>query len=126
VQLTAPDIDGMDATGVAFQQHLRKSAGRSADIETEAAGRIEAEMVQRRRQFDPAARNVRMCRRGADGCIDRDLVRRLANDGIPGVNEAGFDCRLGLGAAVEQAALSRRRSMRRRSLIGTVSISFCY
>ena len=43
VQLAATDIDRIDASRATVQQHLRKSAGRGADIEADATLRIEVE-----------------------------------------------------------------------------------
>ena len=72
MQLPASDIDRVDVPGAALQQHLRESAGGGADIEANAAARIEAEMIERRRELHPAARDVRMRRCRAQARIHRD------------------------------------------------------
>ena len=77
MQLAAPDIDGIDAPRAAREQHLGEAAGRGADIEADAARRIDAEMVERGRELHAAARDPGMRRRGAQRRIGGDLVRRL-------------------------------------------------
>ena len=49
--LAMADIDGVDAGRAAFEQHLRETAGRRADIEAGAPGRVVGEAVERR--LDP-------------------------------------------------------------------------
>ena len=39
MQLTAADIDGIDAARAAREQHLGEAAGRGADVEADAAAR---------------------------------------------------------------------------------------
>src|SRR5215204_3819000 len=48
-------IDRVDALGAAGEQHLRKAAGRGADIEADVTGRIKAEMVERGCELHAAA-----------------------------------------------------------------------
>ena len=90
------------------QQHLGEAAGGGADIEADAAARIEAEMIERGGELHPAARDVRMRRRRAQRGIDRDLLRRLAHRRVVGGDQPGRDRGLRLGAAVEQAALDQQ------------------
>ena len=109
VQLTAPDIDRVDAPRTAREQHLGEAAGRGADIEADAARRIEAEMIERRDKLQrrrarptdaPAARR--------SARIGRDLVRGLAQHDAIGRHAAGRDRGLRPGAALEQAALDQQ------------------
>ena len=60
---TSFPIDSMDAGRAAFDQNLRESAGRGADVEADAVFRVDAEMVERRGKLHAAARHVRMRRR---------------------------------------------------------------
>ena len=60
MQLAAPDIDRIDAPRAAREQHVGEAAGRSADIEADAPRRIEAEMIERGGELQPAARDPRM------------------------------------------------------------------
>ena len=79
VQLAAPDIDRIDAPGAALEQHLRKAAGRGADIEADAAFRVEAEMIERGGKLHAAARDVRMRGRRAERRVGRNLLGGLAH-----------------------------------------------
>ena len=108
MQLPASDIDRVDELGAALQQHLREAAGGGADIEADAAARIEAEMIERRGELHPAARDVRMRRCRAQARIHRDRLRCLAHGDVVGDDQAGRDRGLRLGAAVEQAALDQQ------------------
>ena len=108
VQLPAADIDRVDLGRAAFEQHLREAAGRGADIEADAAFRIEAEMVERRRQFHAAARDIRMRRARFDLGVGCDFLRRLGDELAVGAHQAGLDRGLRLGAAVEQSALDQQ------------------
>src|SRR5579863_4478309 len=67
VKLSAADVDRIDAPRAALKQDVRETAGRSADIETDAVLHIESELVERRRELETAARNIRMYRLGLDG-----------------------------------------------------------
>ena len=62
----------------ALQQHLREAAGRRADVERPAAGRIEAEMVEPGNQLQRRAGHV-----VAGGVVDPDIARR--GDGLAGL-----------------------------------------
>ena len=70
--------------------------------------RVEAEMVERRRELHAAARDVRMRRARAQARVDRDLLGGLAHRRVVGADQAGFDRGLRLGAAFEQAALDQQ------------------
>ena len=62
MQLVTPDVDRVDAAGAACEQHLREAAGGRADVEADAAGRFDAEMIERGRELDAAARHPGMRR----------------------------------------------------------------
>ena len=68
MQLVAADIHGVDPAGAAREQDFGESAGRSADIETDAPARVEQgialEMIERSAELYAAARNVGMRRLG--------------------------------------------------------------
>jgi len=55
MQLPSAGVDGVDAPRAAREQHLRKPAGGRADIQTDTASGIEAEMVERCAEFDTRA-----------------------------------------------------------------------
>ncbi len=105
MQLSAADIERIDAPRAAREQNLGKSAGRCADVEADAARGIEPEMIERRRQLDPAAGDEGMRRLRAQHGIDGDFVRRLGDDGFIRRHPAGRNGSLRLGAAFEQTAL---------------------
>src|SRR5215468_12217358 len=102
------DVDRVDAPRAAREQHLGEAAGRGADIEADAAARIEFEMIERGRELHAAARHPRVSRHGVQRCIDRDLVRRPADQDVIGGDEAGRNRSLRLGTAREQAALDQQ------------------
>src|SRR4051812_3798830 len=109
MQLPMPDIDRVDTFCATRQQDLREAAGRSAEVETSAALNRETEMIERSRQLHAAARHPGMRRGGAQHAIDRQRIRWLADWLVVGRYEAGRNRRLGLGAAVEQAALDEQK-----------------
>src|ERR1700721_1440229 len=53
-------ISATKGARAAFAQHLGKAAGRSADIEANAAGHVDPEVIKRCRKLNPAARDVRV------------------------------------------------------------------
>src|SRR5882724_1498612 len=59
-QLPVSDIDGVDLGGAARQQHVGEAAGRGADVEPDAAGRVDGEMIEGMRELQAAARDPRM------------------------------------------------------------------
>ncbi len=65
MQLPMSDIDRVDAFRATRQQDLREAAGRSAEVETGASIHREAEMIERGRKLQAAARHPRMRRGGA-------------------------------------------------------------
>ncbi len=79
MQLPAADIDSVDLARAALKQHLGKAAGRGADIEADAAFRIEAETVERGHQFQAAARDVRMRRARLNFGVGSDGLGRFAD-----------------------------------------------
>ena len=48
MELSVPDIDGVDARRAPFEEHLREPAGRGADVERRPTLRRIAEMIERR------------------------------------------------------------------------------
>ena len=61
----AADIHGVDFGRAAGDQHVGEAPGRGADIERHPPLGVEAEGVERRRELDPAARNVGAALRGS-------------------------------------------------------------
>ena len=79
------DVEGDHANGAALQQHVGEAAGRCADVERLAAVDRDAERVERVRQFDAAAADVRVVGLFERNlCISRDrragFLRGLAVD----------------------------------------------
>ena len=74
VELSASDVERDHVSGAALQQDVGEAAGRGADVERTLAGRIDAEGVERVRQLDAAAADVRMIRH-------RDFNPRVRGDG---------------------------------------------
>src|SRR6266436_3337205 len=108
MKLAGADIDRIDAARTAGKEHLRKSAGRGADIETDAIRDGDAETGERAIKLDAAPRYPRKGRYGCDRRIDRDRLGRLAHRHGVRRYEAGRDRGLGLGAAFEQAAFDQQ------------------
>src|SRR5712691_2227625 len=108
MQLAATDVDRVDAPGSAGEQDLREAAGRGADVETDAARRIEPEMLERGRELDAAARDPGVRGLGANARVDGDFVRWLGDGDVVYGDAAGGDGSLRLGAAFEQAALDEK------------------
>ncbi len=84
VQLAACRHRPHRRAGAAREQHFGEAAGRGADIEADAAGYIETEMIERRRKLDAAARHVGVLGLGRDdrgggnllGCFAQRRCRR--------------------------------------------------
>src|SRR5581483_10865082 len=74
VQLVASDVDRVDLPRAPLEQNLGKAAGRGADIEADAAVRVEAEMIERRDKFQSTAGDKRVSRLRLDCRIDRDFL----------------------------------------------------
>ena len=108
MQLVAPDVDRVEAPRPAREQDLAEAAGRGADIDPDAARRIEAVMIERRRKLDAAARDVGMRRCGAQHRIDRYLIGGLCNRSVVGRHQPGGDGGLRFGAALEQPAFDQQ------------------
>ena len=62
MQLGAADIDGVNEPRAARDEHLGESAGRRANVKADPLARVEAEMIERGRELDAAARHPRMRR----------------------------------------------------------------
>src|ERR1051326_1657089 len=60
MQLVAADVDRIDMPRAASEQNFSKAPGGRADVEANAILDIEAETIERGRQFDAAARDVGM------------------------------------------------------------------
>ena len=60
VDLPVADVERDDARGAALQQHVGEAAGRGADVERLAPVDGDAEGVERVRELEPAAADVRM------------------------------------------------------------------
>src|SRR4051812_8949748 len=105
VQLVAAAVEGVDAARPAREQDLREAAGRGADVEADAALRIEPEMIKRGGKLDPAAGDVGVRRRAGEHGIGGGLHRRLGNDHPIDAHAPRGNGRLRLGAALEQAPL---------------------
>jgi hypothetical protein len=108
-KLSAPDIDGMDPRCATGQQHIGKATGRGTDIERDEAGNIDGEMVERVREFDPAARHPGVIaaayrERGLIGdCLTGFLDTPLAR-----IDETREDQRLRALAAFGEAAIDEK------------------
>jgi hypothetical protein len=112
MQLAPPDVHRVDSSGAARQQDLGKSAGRGADVETDAASGIEQrigpEVIEGGRELHPTARYIRMRRLGAQHRVGGDLFGWLLDDELVGRHIAGGNGRLRLGSALEQAAFDEK------------------
>ena len=76
-ELAAPDVEGVDAARAALQQDVGEAAGRRADVEADAARRVDLERIERGGQLVAAAADVRL---GAD-----DRERRVGSTRSPGL-----------------------------------------
>src|SRR5579863_5170818 len=104
MQLTAADIDRIDALCAALEENLGEATRRGADIETDPVGDVDAKMVERGHELDAAARYERMRGLGIDDGAGGDRIRGLADDDAVRADAAGGDGGLGPRAALKQAA----------------------
>ena len=104
MQLAVADVDGKDIRGAVCEQHMGEAAGRGADVETNAAFRIESESVERCREFDAAARHPGIERLRLEQRLGADRFGRLADDFAAGAHAARRDRLLRFGAAFKQTA----------------------
>src|SRR5438105_2218534 len=109
MQLLATDIDGEYQTGTVRQQYLGETAGRCADVETDMTLDFDRILLQRTRQFDPAARDKGMRRLRLQHRIDGNGLGWLQNRLVTGHNQAGLDRRLRPCPALEQAAFDQQQ-----------------
>jgi len=73
-----PDIEGDDAGRAAAKQHVGEPARRRSDIERAPSRRIDAERVERVRELDAAAPDIRMVGLDQlDDGVSRDRRARL-------------------------------------------------
>jgi hypothetical protein len=99
------DVDGMDPSRAAGQQHLAEAAGRGADIETDGAARVDGEVVQGMGQLDPATRHPGMVLAGQpQRAVAQQNLGGLAQFPAFGLDQAGSDQRLRPGPALGQPA----------------------
>ena len=103
-----PDIDRINAAGAALQQHLRKSAGRGADVKADAVFWGDMKVVKRGCELYTAARHIRMHGTRMQFRIGRNFLGGLGHHSPIDRHETGFDRGLRLGAALEQAALDQK------------------
>jgi hypothetical protein len=108
VQLAGADIDRINKPGAAGDEHVGKSAGGGADVETDPVRHSHAETVERAVELDAAPRHPRKRRQRLKLRIDRDGLRRLAHRYGVRRHQAGGDRRLRLGPAFEQAPLDKQ------------------
>src|SRR5260370_36804383 len=106
--LAAAAVERISAPGAAGDQHLRKSAGRGAHIETDAVRNVDAEAGERVVEFDAAARYPGEGRLSRERRIDRDSVGGLAHRSGVRRDKPVRDRRLSLGAAFEQPTLAEQ------------------
>src|SRR5208283_749660 len=108
MQLAVPGIDANDPGSATCQKNMGEAAGRSADIETEMSGGIEAEGYESCSQLDTAARDPRIGRRGFDHSVRTNRRRRFADDFPIGTHESGRNGFLRLGSARKKLAPNQR------------------
>jgi hypothetical protein len=107
VELAMTDIDGVDESRAAREQHVGESAGRGANIEAIEAARMKPESVERRGELDAAPRDPRVRRLGLDDRAGRYCLRRLAQCDPIGPDETGLDGGLRARAALKIAAFDQ-------------------
>jgi hypothetical protein len=108
MQLTAPDIDGVDPARAPRQENLRETAGRGAQIETRQAPRIDPEAVEPGLELEPAARHPRVRRLRGDDGTGVERFRCLAHGRAIRRDETGLDGGLRLGAAIEESSFDEK------------------
>src|SRR6266851_2228031 len=108
MKLAGADVERINASRAAGDQHLRESAGRGAHIETDTARDGDAEAGERVVELDAAARYPGKGRLSHERRIDRDGVGSLAHRSGVRRDKPGRDRSLGLGAAFEQATLDEQ------------------
>ncbi len=109
-QLSAPDIDRINLMCAARQGHIGKPAARRADIETDQAGWIDGEMIERAFQLEPAARDPGMgLAANFDRGFDIDGNAGFVEAALAAEHHAGQDQRLRLGPVFGKAPFDQQR-----------------
>ena len=109
-ELAAADIDRIDLGGAAGEQHIGEAAGRSADVEADPTRGIDAEMIERMGELQPAARDPGVVlapqpqRR-----VLRQQIARLLDAPLAAEDLAGQDHRRCPAAALDEAALDQQQ-----------------
>jgi aminoglycoside 6'-N-acetyltransferase len=104
MQLAVTDVEGNHTPCAALEQDVGEAACGGTDVEAVAPGRIDGERVERVRELDPTARDVRLSLRHLEL---RGLVHLFAGLLVPG-HAAGKQERLRLGAALGEPALDQQ------------------
>ena len=77
-ELTATDVDGVDAARTALQEHVGEAASRGSDVEADLTGWIDPERVERGRELVAAAADVWVGRLDGDELSCVEQVARLS------------------------------------------------
>src|SRR3954454_24783131 len=109
MQLVATHIHSVDPPSATREQNFGETPGRGADIETDAPARvtdrIAAEMIECGRELYAAARHVGVCGLGLQDRGGWHFLRGSGDVDVICRHLAGSNRCLGLGTALEQAAL---------------------
>ena len=111
--LAEAGVDCGDMRGAALQKAVSKATGGGADVEAGSAGDVDFPVVEGGLKFESAATDEgHVVAKEADGGIGRDGGARLVDFLFVDEYAAGEDEGAGTFAALDQAASTRRRSMR--------------
>ena len=103
------DIDRKDLGSAAGKQHVGEAPGRRTDIDRNLAGHVPAEMRQRMIELEPAARHPWMVATfDAERRIGRELLARLVDLAVTGIDEPREDQRLCTRAAFGKPAIGEQ------------------
>jgi len=104
------DVEREHAHRSALEQHVGEPARRCPDVERRTSTRIDGEHVQRVRELDAAAADVRMIASDkGDLGVGRDRVPGLGHDGAVDAHLSGEDQRAGAFARRGKAAFDDER-----------------
>ncbi len=104
------NIDSDDGGSAALQQYFRETAGRGAEIEADAARRIEREEIEGVDKFQCAAGNVGMFEREKFDLVAlADRISRFRRDPASDKDMARADRALRAGARCNEAAFDQRK-----------------
>ena len=127
-ELATADIDRMDARRPAMQQHVGEPAGGGPDVEADAPGRREREMIERMGELDAAAGDPGVVLAAhVERRVGRQRFPRLRNSPLAREHPPGQDQSLAAGPALGETSLDQKlvRPLLHRPASGLARLQHC-